>query len=145
MTMAEFVYSLAQDVSAGQNVILNDSITCNRGYVIHRNESGVITLRGIVNNPCGCFARYQILFVANVAVPEGGTADPISVSLAVDGEPIPSTEAISTPAAVGDFGNVTVSRFVTVPRGCCYTIAIENTSDQTITVSNANLIVTRTA
>lgn len=143
--MAEFTYTAAQEVNTGQNVILNDSIPCPRGYVIHRNESGVITLRGVVNNSCGCFARYQVLFVANIAVPEGETVDPISVSLAVDGEPIPSTEAIFTPAAVEEFGNVTVSRFITVPRGCCYTIAIENTSTIPITVSNANLIITRTA
>ena len=142
--MAEYVYSADQTVNAGQNVILNDSIPCTRGYVIHRNESGVVILRGIVNNPCASFARYQVLFVANIAIAEGGTADPISISLAVDGEPIPSTEAIVT-AAIGDFGNVTVSRFITVPRGCCYAIAIENTSDQAITVSNANLIVSRTA
>lgn len=143
--MAEYSYTLAQEVAAGQNVILNDSIPCPRGYVLHRNESGVITLRGIVNNPCGCFARYQVLFVANIAVPEAETVEPISVSLAIDGEPIPSTEAIYTPAAAEEFGNITVSRFITVPRGCCYTIAIENTSTIPITVSNANLIITRTA
>ena len=50
--MAEYVYNPVQEVETGQNVLLQDSIPCNRGYVIHRNGSGILTLRGIVNNPC---------------------------------------------------------------------------------------------
>lgn len=42
-------------------------------------------------------------------------------------------------------GNVYVAAFIEVPRGCCLTIAAENTSTQAISVANANLIVERVA
>lgn len=158
--MAEFTYNPTQLVQAGQNVILNTTIGCNKGYVIHRNESGIVILRGIVNNPTSCFARYQVTFNGNIAVPSDGTVGPISVALALDGEPIQTSKAIVTPAAVtpdpptdANYFNVTSTAFITVPKGCCFTIAVENTStgaDATtpapaINVRNANLVVERVA
>ena len=144
--MAEFTSNAVQTVGIDQNVLFTESpIPCNRGYVLHREGSGILTLRGIVNNPCGCFARYKIFFGGNIAVPTGGTAGPISVALAIDGEPIPTSSSIVTPAAVEEFWNVSESLYVTVPKGCCYTIAVENTSDQPIEMQNANIIVERTA
>lgn len=152
--MAEFTYNPIQLVEPNQNVILNTSIGCNRGYVLHRNESGIVTLRGIVNNACGCFARYQVTFNANIAVPEGGTVGPISVALAIDGEPILTSRAIVTPAAVDEYFNVTSTAIITVPKGCCFTVAVENTSSSAtpgttpapaINVQNANLTVSRIA
>ena len=99
--MAEFTYNPVQVVQANQPVVLNNSIPCNKGYVYHRNESGIVTLRGIVNNACGCFARYQVTFNGNIAIPTGGTAPAgISVALTLDGEPILTSKAIVTPAAV---------------------------------------------
>ena len=144
--MAEFTSNAVQTIAVGQNVLFTESpIPCNRGYVLHREGSGILTLRGIVNNPCGCFARYKIFFGGNIAVPTGGTAGPISVALAIDGEPIPTSSSIVTPTAVEEFWNVSESLYVTVPKGCCYTIAVENTSDQPIEMQNANIIVERTA
>ena len=143
--MAEFTYNPVQLVQPNQPVILNDSIPCNKGYVIHRNESGLVTLRGIVNNPCSCFARYQVEFNGNIAVPEGGTAGPISVSLAIDGEPILTSQAIVTPTAVDNYFNVTSTAIITVPKGCCLNVSVDNTSTEAINVQNANLTVTRIA
>ena len=143
--MAEFTYNPIQIVQPNQPVILNDSIPCNKGYVIHRNESGLVTLRGIVNNPCSCFSRYQVEFNGNVSVPEGGTAGPISVSLAIDGEPILTSQAIVTPAAVDNYLNVTSTAIITVPKGCCLNVSVDNTSTEAINVQNANLTVTRIA
>ena len=150
--MAEYVYNPIQEVQPGQNVILNDSIKCPNGYVLHRNESGLVILRGIVNNPCGCFARYQVTFNANIAVPEDGTVTPIAIALAIDGEPILTSRAIYTPAAVDEYGNVTSTAIITVPKGCCFTIAVENVSESdgatpapSINVQNANLTVARIA
>lgn len=157
--MAEYVSNLVQRVQPNQNVLLEDSIPCNRGYVIHRNGSGILTLRGCVNGN-GCFARYQVTANMNIAVPSDGTVGPISVSLAIDGEPLQTSKAIFTPAAVADepptdnnFGNVTTTAIITVARGCCYTVAVENTSAgltaadpaPAILVKNANLTVTRIA
>ena len=160
--MAEFVYNDRQIVNANQPVVLRTSIPCNKGYVFHRNESGIITLRGIVNNVNACFARYQVTFNGNIAIPEGGTAPAaISVALALDGEPILTSKAIATPAAAADavpsnvnFFNVTSTAIITVPKGCCFNVSVENTSESAtpatvpapaIEVQNANLTVTRIA
>lgn len=150
--MAEYTYNPIQLVQPNQPVILNDSIPCNKGYVVHRNESGVVTLRGIVNNPCGCFARYQVTFNGNIAVPEDGTAGPISISLALSGEPILTSRAIVTPAAVDEYFNVTSTAIITVPKGCCFNVSVENTSEgegatpaPAINVQNANLTISRIA
>ena len=144
--MAEYTSNALQTVNVGQNILFTESpIPCTRGYVIHRKGSGILTLRGIVNNCNGCFARYKISFGANIAIPEGGTVESISLALAIDGEPIPTSSMIVTPAAVEEFWNVYASVFVTVPKGCCYTVAVENTSTQAIDVQNANIIVERTA
>ena len=143
--MAEYINISEQTVDAGQNVLLNDSIPCTKGYVIHRNGTGILTLRGIVNSPCAKFARYQVTFNANIAIPTGGTVEPISLALAIGGEPIRSSLAITTPAAVEEYNNVTSTAFITVPSGCCFTIAVENTSGDSILVQNANLVVERTA
>lgn len=159
--MAEFTYNPVQLVQPNQPVILNDSIPCNKGYVYHRNESGIVTLRGIVNNPCACFARYQVTFNGNIAVPEGGTAPAaISVALAIDGEPILTSRAIVTPAAAAEappsslnYFNVTSTAIISVPKGCCFNVSVENTSEAAdattpapaINVQNANLTVARIA
>lgn len=144
--MAEYTSNALQTVNLGQNILFTESpIPCTKGYVIHREGSGILTLRGIVNNCNGCFARYKVSFGANIAIPEGGTVEPISLALAIDGEPIPTSSTIVTPAAAEEFWNVYASVFITVPRGCCYTVAVENTSTQAIDVQNANIIVERTA
>ena len=156
--MAEFTFNPIQRVEPGQNVILNDNISCNRGYVLHRNESGIVILRGIVNGN-GCFARYQVTFNGNIAVPSDQTPGPVSVALALDGEPIQTSRAIVTPADAAtdpptaeNFFNVTSTAIITVPRGCCFTVAVENTSSgldgepaPAILVQNANMTVSRMA
>lgn len=151
--MAEFTYNPIQLIAYGQNAVLNNSIGCCKGYVLHRNESGIVILRGIVNNPNSCFARYQCTFNGNIAVPEDGTVGEISIALALDGEPIQTSRAIVTPAAVDEYFNVTSTAIITVPKGCCFTLAVENTSDgataadpgTAINLQNANLTVTRIA
>ena len=152
--MAEFIFNDSQLVEPNQNVLLNDSIPCPHGYVIHRNGSGILTLRGIVNNPCASFARYMVTFNGNIAIPTGGTVGAIAVALAIDGEPLQTSKAIVTPAAVEEYFNVTSTAIITVPKGCCYTIAVENASVSDdpattpapeIEVQNSNLVVSRIA
>ena len=84
-------------------------------------------------------------FGGNIAIPTGGTVGAISAALAVNGEPLTSATGIVTPAAVDQYGNIYVIAHIDVPRGCCLTVAVENTSDQTINIANANLIVERVA
>lgn len=151
--MAEYVYNPIQLVQPNQNVLLNGSIPCNKGYVYHRDGSGILTLRGVVNNPCGCFARYQVTFNGNIAVPEDGTVGPIAIALTLGGEAIQTSRAIVTPAAVDEYFNVTSTAIITVPKGCCTNVAVENVSfgataadaPTAINVQNANLVVTRIA
>lgn len=158
--MAEYAYNPVQLVEPNQNVILDTVIPCNKGFVYHRDQSGIVILRGIVNNPSGCFARYQVTFNGNIALPDGATVGPISVALAIDGEPIQTSRAIVTPAATAtdpptaeNFFNVTSTAIVTVPKGCCFSVAVENTSGSAtpggvapeILVQNANVTVSRIA
>lgn len=156
--MSEFIKNEPQLVNPNQPVTLNTSIGCNKGYVYHRPASGIVTLRGITKN---CFARYQVTFNGNVAIPDGGTVGAISVALALDGEPILTSRAIVTPAAAADnpptqenFFNVTSTAIISVPKGCCFNLSVENTSESAtpattpapaILVQNANLTVSRIA
>lgn len=151
--MAEYTYNPVQLVQPNGNVLLNTTIPCNKGYVYHRNESGVVILRGKVNNPTACFARYQVTFNGNIAVPADGTVGAIAIAIAIDGEPIETSKAIVTPAAVEEYFNVTSTAIITVPAGCCFSVAVENDSEgataaaaaTAINVQNANLVVTRIA
>lgn len=143
--MAEYVYNEVQTVEAGQNVLLNDSIPCTKGLVIHRNGSGILTLRGPGSATCNRFARYQVVFNGNVAVPEGGTAGPISIALAINGEAVQTSRAIVTPTVAGAYFNVTSTAMVNIPNGCCENVAIENISGIEINVQNANLVISRVA
>ena len=157
--MAEFTNNPVQVVQPNQQVLLNTTIGCPKGYVIHREGSGIVTLRGITTN---CFARYQVTFNGNIAIPNGGTVSPISVAIAIDGEPVLTSKAIFTPAAAADatdtdnnYANVTSTAIVTVPKGCCFNVSVENTSvvpatpagsnAPAINVKNANLTVSRIA
>ena len=158
--MAEFTRNDTQLVQSNQPVLLDTTIGCPNGYVLHREGSGIVTLRGITN--C-CFARYQVTFNGNIGIPDGGTAPaPISIAIAIDGEPVLTSKAIVTPAATvpatpvtseENYFNVTSTAIVTVPKGCCFNVSIENTSASTdattpapaINVRNANLVVSRIA
>lgn len=143
--MAEFTYNPVQLINPNQNAIFLTSIPCNKGYVYHRNESGIVILRGIVNNACSNFARYRVTFNGNIAVPTGETVGPISVALSIDGEAIQTSTAIVTPAAVENYFNVTSIAYITVPRGCCFNVGLENVSTIPINLQNANLVISREA
>lgn len=139
--MAEYSYAAIQTVEAGQNVLFNETPVAPSRCIVHRDGSGIVTLRGLTN--CQCRARFRVSFGANIAIPTGGTVGAISVALAIAGEPLPASKAIVTPAAADNYFNVYIDTFVDVPAGCCVTVAVENTSDQAISIQNANLIVTR--
>ena len=149
----EFLYNEVQAVSLNAPVLLNASIPCTRGNVIHENGTGNFILRGSANN-CNCFARYQVTFNGNIAIPEGGDVTPIAIALTVNGEPRLTSRAIYTPAAVDEYGNVTSTAIITVPRGCCFSLSVDAvpaSADPTVTpapvinVQNANLTVARIA
>ena len=138
----EIIANALQTVQANQNVYFTDTVICGNGSISHRDDSGLVTLRGVTNQ---CRARFMVTFGGNIAVPTGGTVGPISLAIAIEGEPVPATTMIVTPAAVEQFFNVKSSVFIDVPRGCCTRISVQNTSDEAIVVQNANLIITREA
>lgn len=124
--MAEYLTRDAVEVVAlNAPIPFIDSIPCNRGYVYHQSGTGIFVLRGIVNNSCGCFARYNVEFTGNLAIPEGGAVTPIATAIVVSGEERIGSRSIFTPAAVDEYGNVTSRATVDVPRGCCFTVSVE--------------------
>lgn len=153
--MAEYLANAVQAVALNSPVLFTASIPCTKGFVYHEDETGIFTLRGIVNNPSCCFARYQVTFNGNIAIPTGGAVTPIAVSLSVQGEQRPTSRAIFTPAAVDEYGNVTSTAIITIPRGCCFSLAVRyvdaTVDDPTVTptpsinVQNANLVINRIA
>jgi len=151
----EFLYNEVQSVALNTPVLFRASIPCTRGYVYHEDETGNFILRGIVNNQCNCFAHYQVTFNGNIAIPDGGTVGPIAISITVNGEPRLTSRAIYTPAAVDEYGNVTSTAIIKVPKGCCFSLSVEYVSGITddpattptpvISVQNANLTIARIA
>lgn len=151
---AEYLANPVQEVALNAPIIFNASIPCNRGYIYHEDETGIFILRGIVRNQCACFATYQVTFNGNIAIPEGGDVTSIAIAIAVNGEPRLTSRAIFTPAAAEDYGNVTSTAIIKVPKGCCFSVSIEAipaTTDPTVTpapvieVQNANLVIDRIA
>ena len=150
--MAEYVANAVQEVPLNSPVLFNASIPCPRGNIYHVDETGIFTLSGKTPN---CFARYQVTFNGNIAVPEGGTVGPIAVAIAENGEARPTSRAIYTPAATApdDYGNVTSTAIITVPRGCCFNMSVRavsavaatETPAPVINVQNANLVINRIA
>lgn len=147
--MAEYLANAVQEVALNDPILFTASIPCNKGYVYHEDETGIFILKGITNN---CFARYQVTFNGNIAIPTDGTVSPIAVAIAVNGEPRLTSRAIITPAAVDEYGNVTSTALITVPKGCCFSLSVRYvTADPTVDVSasinvqNANLVINRVA
>ena len=139
----EITANALQTVNADSNVVFTNTAVAGGCSIIYREGSGIITLRGITNGQRR--ARFRISFGGNIAVPTGGTAGAISVAIAINGEPVATSTMIATPAAVGQFWNVSRVLFLDVLGGCCTQISIENTSTQAIEIENANLIVERVA
>ena len=139
----ELTASALQTIQPMADVVYTNTAVPGSPCILHRPDSGLITLRGLTTTQCR--ARFRVTFGANVAIPTGGTLAPISLAIAINGEPVPSTTIISTPAAEGDFNNVSRSVHIDVPAGCCTQISIKNTSTEAIDVENANIIVERVA
>ena len=141
---AEYSMTALQTVAVDDNVLFsNGSRACRKGFVQHRDDSGIFFLKGATN---GCRAVYRVTFNGNIAISTGGTVEPISIALTINGEELGNALATVTPAAIGDFFNVSVTTFIEIPCGCCVTVSVENVSDTTaIDVSNANIIFDRVA
>lgn len=139
--MAEYSFTPLQTVAVDENVLFtNGNRACRKGYISHRDDSGIFFVKGTNN----CKAVYAVTFTGNIAIATGGTVEPISVAITINGEALGNATAIVTPAAIGDFFNVSITTFVDVPCSCCVTVSVENKSDTTdIDVTNANIVFER--
>ena len=151
---AEYLAVGEQAVAINAPIIFTASIPCTRGWVYHEDETGIFILRGITNGQC--FATYQVTYNGNIAIPEDGEeVEPIAIAVTVNGEPRITSRAIFTPAAPDEYGNVTSTAIIKVPKGCCFTVSVEYvsgiTADATtspppvINVLNSNLVIDRIA
>lgn len=138
----ELTANALQTVGTFRDLLFTNTAVPGNCSMMHREGSGLVTLRGVTNQ---CRARFRVSFGANVAIPTGGTVAPITVEISVNGEPLAETTMISTPAAVEEFNNISRVLFLNVPSGCCTQISVKNTTDADIVFQNASLIVERVA
>lgn len=138
----EITANAIQTIAANSNVLFTDTVACGNCSIMYREGSGLVTLRGLTNQ---CRARFRVSFGGNIAVPTGETVGPISLAIAINGEPVATTTMISTPAAVEEYNNVFSAIFLDIPSGCCSQISVKNISTIPVNVQNANLIVERVA
>lgn len=131
-----------QTVNPGAPAIFTETAVNGNCSIMHREGSGLVTLRGLTNQ---CRARFRVTFGANIALPADATVGPLSFAIAVNGEPVSSTIMLSTPAAVEEFNNVGRVLFLDVAAGCCVQVSVENIGTTAADMQNANLIVERVA
>lgn len=139
----EITANAAQTVAVNQAVIFTETAVPGNMSMMHREGSGLVGLRGLPNGQLR--ARFLVEFGANIAVPAGETVGPVSLAIAINGEPVVTSNMISTPAAVEQYNNVSASLYIDVPIGCCSQVSVENSGTIPVSVQNANLIVERVA
>lgn len=138
----EIIANGIQTLPIGANVIFTDTPIKPSKCIRHRDGSGLITLKGATNQ---CVARYFVAFSGNVAVPEDGVTGDVSLAIALDGEALAGTNMIETLANVNIYRNVATFTYIEVPKNCCASLAVRNTSATPINVQTANLIAVRVA
>lgn len=138
--MAEYTATALQNVDVGNSVVFTATPIHGKSCVIHREGSGIFILRGIGST---CRARFRITFNGNIT---GETAQTeVALAIALEGEAIPSTRMVSTPATADVLGNVSASTFVDVPSGVGFSVSIRNVGETALDVADANLIIERVA
>ena len=142
MELAEFTNSNIVSVASGQNVPLTETAVNSKPCIAHREGSGQVTLRGLTNQ---CKAVFKVSYGGNIAIPTGGTVEAITAALSINCEALAIATATVTPAAVENYFNIYVSAQVCVPKGCCVTVGMRNTSTQAVNFANSNLTVERVA
>ena len=138
----EITANAVQTVATNNIVVFTNTAVNGNPSILHREGSGLVSLRGLTNQ---CRARFRVTFGANVAIPTDGTVAPISLAIAINGEALPESTMISTPAAVDEYNNIGKSLFLDIAAGCCAQCSVENTGTTEINVANANLIIERVA
>lgn len=136
--MAQYTATAIQDVAVNQNVLFDNETPCNKGYVMHQTGSGVFTLRGATNQSC---ARYKVTFDGNITTTDA--PGQLMLALALNGETLFNAVGMAFPAAADNYFNVSFSDVISIPCGCCFSLAVRNIGAQELALSNANLIIER--
>lgn len=69
----EITNNALQTIAVGGDVLFNETAVSGNCAIIHREGSGLVTLRGITQGQCR--SRFRAYFSANMALPEGETTD----------------------------------------------------------------------
>lgn len=142
--MAEYSAIADQIVQPGADIVFTETrVNCNRGLIRHRDGSPNFLLSGAVRCRCKQCADYYVSLGANVSIPTGGTAEPITLAIAVNGSADPASTIEITPTAANEY--TSVSRCIDIPiwAGCCETLTVRNTSTQPIQVKNVLIDIDR--
>ena len=127
----EITANALQTVPANQNVLFSETAVAGNYSIVHREGSGLVSIRGLTQQNR---ARFRVSFGGNIALPADGTAGPISLAIAINGEAIPTTTMTVTPTVVEAFFNVFSAIFLDVPSGCCSQVSVKNISDVDVDV-----------
>ena len=95
----EITANAVQIVAANQNVLFTETAVPGSCSILHRDGSGLVTLRGLTRQ---CRARFKVTFGGNIAIPTTGSVGAIKIAIAIDGEPVPTTTMIATPSSGED-------------------------------------------
>ena len=139
----EIVANAIQTVAVNQDVLFDAVSVAGCPSIMHRTGSGLVTLRGLSNGQRR--ARFRVSYGSNIAVPTDQTVGPVELTIAINGEGVPSSRMVSTPTAVDSYNNISADIFIDVPIGCCTQLSIQNTGTIPVSVQNANMIVERVA
>lgn len=143
--MASYVTTSDALVALNGTIPFNSvSIPCNKGNVVPL-VPGILNLNGNTSNR---FARYEVTLQGNIQIPEGGAVTPIAVGITLNGVVIPQSVAIITPAAAEEYWHVNTTASITVPCGCCLTVAaayVDGTEDDPTVTPTPSIQVRRKA
>ena len=89
----EITANAIQTVAVGQVVVFTETAISGNMSMVHREGSGLVGLRGLTNGQLR--ARFLVNFSANIAVPTGSEVGPISLAIAINGEPVANSEIAS--------------------------------------------------
>lgn len=134
--MIDAVNVAAQTVATNATVLFGSTRVHTGCSARHEQGSG----RFVLLKP----GVYEVEFNANVALPTGATAGPITLDILQEGEAVAGSKMIFTPAAAATLGNVSTTVLVRVYEQCCCTsLSVRNSTTVPITVQDANFVITR--
>lgn len=143
----EITANAIQKVVENDDVLFTTTVVPGNCSIIHNEDSGLVTLRGLSNGQCR--ARFRVTFTGNMKADSAETIQGVTLlSLAAsrNGEIIPTSIMTITVGDTTSTYNIGTEFFIDVPIGCCTTIAFKNITDGIdIDILNANMIVERVA